>query len=96
MRASIHTRMPAPSTVAPSVWVNFSGLSAPARTQARLISNWGACDEWLTSVLEFRVPAAGCTALEFYLYVGPGTGKVYFAQPTLVNLTALGIATGLE
>lgn len=96
MRASIHVRMPAPSTVQPSARIAFGGPVAPARTQCQLIANWAACDEWLTSVVEFRVPAENCTSLDFYLYCSAGTGKVYFAQPTLVNLTALGITSGLE
>jgi len=71
----------------------------PSATGGRTLARFLQCkgtniDDGLASV-EFVVPPS-TSPLAFYLYVGTGTGKAWFGQPTLTNLTALGITDGPE
>lgn len=92
IRASVRAKMTGTLSEVTS-WVNLTN-STTGRTSCRLLQAKTATDT-LISTIEFRVPA-GCTNLTFYLYAGTGTGKAYFGQPTLTNLTALGITDGIE
>ena len=91
MRASIHIRLT--GTNEAKVWLALNG-SSTGRTQC-VLAHIRTATDGVTSTVEFRVPT-GCTSITFYMLAGPGTGKAYFGQPTLVNLTALGVATGIE
>jgi len=68
-------------------------VGASGRTQCRLFQCKGANISDGLAAVEFVVPA-GTTNLQFYCYTGSGTGVARFGQPTLTNLTRVGITDG--
>lgn len=89
----VSAMMDIPAAVNATLRVYLTG-SSTGRTQVTFMAPWAASG-WMTSVCQFRVPT-GCTSLDFFFIISPGTGKARLARPTLTNLTRLGVTSGIE
>ena len=90
-RLRLAARLKTDGGVIAFVQAKFVGSTA-ARTESRILDCRSTEDAELGSVQEFTVPT-GTTNVQVYVYVGAGTGDVWFGQPSLVNLTTLGISS---